>query len=84
MLNLLPTLADKFGREFVDRMTPATTYESCMALRKDYPDGVGTSQAVSSGAKAQRVPAVDDRVCEANASLDKNDDGLVCERKDGP
>ena len=83
-LNLLPALAQSLAREFVDNIAPVTAYENCRAIRKDYPDGVGTAAAVEGLDRTRRLPETSDRVYEANASLDKDDDGLVCERKNGP
>ena len=82
--NLLSTLAESSGRKFVDNIAPATAYESCKALREDYPDGLGTSAAVGALDRKHNVPVADDRLADANAALDKDRDGLVCERKNGP
>lgn len=81
LLTQLPRLAsvgDDVAKAFVPR--PTTSYESCAALRKDHPDGVGTALGVSEFKPKTNRPEVDVAVYNANSSLDKDHDGIACER----
>ena len=80
-LSLLPWLASNLGRVLVDDVAPVTTFESCQAMREVHPRGVGATAAVSALQRKHRVPEADDRLFDANASLDKDGDGIACERE---
>lgn len=86
----LPKLVD-YGENLKDRaveavqpesMLPAIGFDSCQALREVYPDGVGTVAAVRRVKGPWGVPAIQPEVYRASAVLDKDRDGLVCERSD--
>lgn len=57
------------------------TYDSCRALRADHPRGVGTTSAVSMLHRTAHRPAADDAAYAANAALDRDRDGIACERR---
>jgi hypothetical protein len=73
-------IGDAVSRGLVDQVAPATSFETCAALRREYPLGVGTVAAVD-GLTRDRLPAVDNRAYEANADLDIDADGIACERR---
>lgn len=83
LLGLLPIAAA--GAVAVALMSQAsvTTYDSCAGLRADHPHGVGTAWAVAELTRHHRVPETDDAVYRANSGLDRDHDGLVCERHVG-
>lgn len=71
----------------VDAVRPETVlpdlgFDSCAALRRVYPDGVGTVAAVRKVKGPWGVPAIQPEVYRASEVLDKDRDGLVCERAD--
>ena len=57
-------------------LVPATKYKNCDALRKKYPNGVAisTDKVGASGA------TVNKSVYNANRNLDRDKDGIACER----
>jgi hypothetical protein len=55
-------------------------YRGCGALRAAYPNGVKATGAANAGRRARPVSAVDTALATANARLDDDGDGLVCER----
>jgi hypothetical protein len=73
-------IGDTVSRGLVDHVAPASSFETCAALRREYPRGVGTVAAVD-GLTRDHLPAVDDRAYEANADLDVDADGIACERR---
>ncbi len=81
-INQLPNLADRIGDNLAGTLTPttATSYESCEALRKDYPKGVGTAAAVARMKRTKGRPVADSTAYAANSALDTDRDGLACER----
>ncbi len=79
-LPYLPRAGEAVSRAILDSAAPATSYETCAALRREFPRGVGTYAAVD-GLGGRRLPAVDDRTYRANADLDRNDNGIACERR---
>jgi Nuclease-related domain len=88
LMTQAPRLAD-FRDSLVDRikdavvpdsLTPELAYDSCAALREIYPDGVGTGTAVREARLERALPAVQPEVARFSAALDKDGDGLVCER----
>jgi hypothetical protein len=66
----------------------ATKYKNCSALNKVYPGGVSKSGAVdmtkkngkSIPAKPKKAPVVDDAAYAANPKLDRDKDGIACEK----
>lgn len=77
---LLPGLITSAVHELTDDFAPVATYEDCKALRADHPHGAGTSEAVNALQRERRIPVADDRLFDANSSLDRDGDGIVCER----
>jgi hypothetical protein len=84
----LPRLAD-FRDSMVDKVRHALApeelvhdlgYDSCDAVRAIYPNGVGTAEAVHKLKGNGKRPAVQPEVYRASATLDKDGDGVVCER----
>lgn len=68
-------------------LTPATahaaqSYSNCSAMHADYPHGVGKAGAVDSTSKKTPVTdfTVDNDLYAANSSLDRDDDGIACEK----
>lgn len=56
-------------------------YKNCGDLNKVYKGGVArSSKSVNSGSKLKQKPVVNAKVYELNKSLDRDKDGLVCER----
>lgn len=56
-------------------------YKNCAALQKVYPGGVALSARwVNKGARLKLTPAVNARVYNLNRTLDRDKDGLACER----
>ncbi len=56
-------------------------YKNCGALQKFYAGGVAlSSQSVNKGGKIKLKPTVNARVYNLNKSLDRDKDGLACER----
>lgn len=87
-ISQVPKLVD-MGESLKDRAThaispesllPDAAFQSCEALRAIYPDGVGTAKAVKRLKGKWGVPAVQPEIYEASKILDKDRDGLVCER----
>jgi hypothetical protein len=60
--------------------TPAP-YERCAALRTDFPNGVGTAAAVEDLRRKRQRPDLEPLVYAVNVALDKDHDGLACERE---
>lgn len=59
----------------------STVYKTCLLLNKKYPGGVATSySARNKGAGMKYIPRVDAAAYKANIKLDKDKDGIVCER----
>jgi hypothetical protein len=56
-------------------------FKNCPALYKVYPGGIAkTAGWINKGSKLKQKPAANARVYDLNKSLDKDKDGLVCER----
>jgi hypothetical protein len=56
-------------------------YGNCSTLNKDYPGGVAkSSKWVNKGSKIKQKPTVNAKVYDLNKSLDRDKDGLACER----
>jgi uncharacterized repeat protein (TIGR02059 family) len=59
----------------------STVYKTCQLLNKKYPGGVATSYAArNKGTGMNYIPRVDSAVYKANIKLDKDKDGIACER----
>ncbi len=57
------------------------TYPNCTALNKDYPGGVARSSSVKNkGGKTKYKPYVSKALYDANQRLDRDKDGIACER----
>ena len=78
-LSQLPRIVD-LATQVVSDVLVGHQYGTCGELREDYPNGVGRAAAVDEMKRKRHRPAVDARVSVANSSLDRDDDGLVCER----
>lgn len=61
-------------------LATAATFTRCADLRVTYPNGVKRTGATNTGKKKRGVVVVDDAVYRANAGLDRDEDGLACER----
>jgi hypothetical protein len=80
LLNALPHLSaigDRIGQTIVERTSPA--YDSCRALRRVYPEGVGTAAAVGALKRKHHRPVAGEVAYGANRSLDTDRDGIACE-----
>lgn len=59
----------------------AQKFKNCTALQKVFPGGVAKStNSKNKGAKLRQVPTVDGAVYQLNKGLDRDKDGLACER----
>jgi len=66
----------------------ATKYKNCSALNKVYPGGISQTGAVDMSKKKgklvpanpKKAPVVDDAVYEVNRKLDRDKDGIACEK----
>lgn len=59
----------------------AKTYANCTALNKDYKGGVAKDNKVTNkGGKTKFKPTVSAELYKANASKDRDKDGIACER----
>lgn len=60
----------------------SSDYANCKALNADYPHGVGKPGAVDSTSKTPVTTfTVDADVYKANRSLDRDGDGIACEKR---
>ena len=75
---VVPSAADLMPSETPD------VYDRCRALRDVYTCGVRAEGARNAGRKLEAKPATDGAVAAANAALDVDGDGLVCELSKGP
>lgn len=58
-----------------------TKYKNCTALQKVYAGGVAlSSKSVNKGGKIKLKPTVNSKVYNLNKSLDRDKDGLACEK----
>jgi hypothetical protein len=55
-------------------------YKNCTAMNKDYPGGVARAGAQNLGGKIKRSPLVNTDIYLKNKTLDRDKDGLVCEK----
>lgn len=56
-------------------------FANCAALNKVYKGGVAkSSKVVNKGGKTKHKPTVNAKVYQANASKDRDKDGIACER----
>ena len=78
-LSQLPRIADLASRTITDQLVE-TRFGSCKELRAEYRNGVGTVAAVNELKRRRKGPSADPAVYAANAGLDKDGDGLACER----
>ena len=81
------------GSEIVARVVPTPTFSAvtraavpsppafadCVSLRRPFPTGVQLAGAHNAGPKLQLIPVTNNAVARANARLDRDHDGLVCE-----
>lgn len=59
----------------------AVKYKNCTALQKVYPGGVAKSaSSINKGGRIRLAQVVNAKVYELNKSLDRDKDGLVCEK----
>ena len=55
-------------------------YKNCSAMNKDYPGGVARAGAQNLGGKIKKSPLVNTNIYLKNKSLDRDKDGIVCEK----
>ena len=79
-LSQLPRIADFASHTITDNLV-GHGYGSCKELRADYPRGVGQAAAVEALKRKHHRPASEPGVYAATSTLDRDRDGLVCERK---
>ena len=58
----------------------AKVFKNCTELNKVYPGGVALPGAVNSGGVTKKVPKYDKALYEANKKLDRDKDGIACEK----
>lgn len=58
-------------------------YKNCAAMQKVYPHGVGASKKVKDKTSGKRVATftVNAKVYAANKGLDRDKDGIACEKR---
>jgi hypothetical protein len=62
--------------------TPSV-FSRCADLRATYPSGVKRASASNIGKPNRGRPVIDGRTYRANAALDRDGDGVACERTRG-
>jgi secreted trypsin-like serine protease len=62
------------------RLISQTTFASCSRLRRIFPDGIAFSKAAAANESQTRLAFVSRAGYLANKKLDKDKDGIVCER----
>ena len=55
-------------------------FKNCTELNKVYPGGVARIGAMNSGGKTKIVPNFNDALYKANKKLDRDSDGIACEK----
>ena len=63
-------------------------YKNCTALNKDYPGGISKTGATDTSKKGGKIvpanpkktPTVDDAIYAKNKGLDRDKDGIACEK----
>lgn len=73
-----------FGLSTIDTVEAkqkVKTYKNCTALNKDYKGGVAKSSKVKNkGGKTKYKPFVSSALYNANKKLDRDKDGIACEK----
>ncbi|MBS4201859.1 excalibur calcium-binding domain-containing protein [Bacillus sp. FJAT-49732] len=73
-----------FGLSTIDTVEAkqkVKTYKNCTALNKDYKGGVAKSSKVKNkGGKTKYKPFVSSSLYNANMKLDRDKDGIACEK----
>ena len=61
--------------------TAAKKYANCTALNKAYPGGVAkSSKTKNKGGKTKKKPKVSAKIYAANSKMDRDKDGIACEK----
>ena len=55
-------------------------YKNCTELNQVHPGGVAKPGAVNKGGKTKNEPTIDAPLYKLNASLDRDRDGIACEK----
>jgi len=58
----------------------AKKFKNCTELNKVYPGGVAKSGAVNKGGVTKNEPTIDSALYKANFKLDRDKDGIACEK----
>lgn len=58
----------------------AKKFKNCTELNKVYPGGVALPGAVNAGGATKQEPKYDKALYTANKSLDRDKDGIACEK----
>lgn len=75
-----PSTAPSTGSPVVKAPKPAK-YKNCSALQKVYPQGIARSSTwVNKGGGIKLIPVVNSKVYDLNKALDRDKDGIACER----
>lgn len=75
------TFSFEFGGAVLPKIRTEIRYKNCTELRKAFNGGVANSlKWVNKGAKLKQKPIVNSEVYDLNKALDRDKDGLVCER----
>lgn len=88
IFSALLTIALTFSSSTATYAADATKYKNCTALNKSYPGGIAKTGATDTTkkngkvvvAKPKKSPVVDDAVYAKNKSLDRDKDGVACEK----
>ena len=70
----------KKSSKSVTTRVKAKKYKSCKALNKDYPGGVARTERTAWKGAGNREPVVFKALYKKNSKLDRDTDGVVCER----
>jgi hypothetical protein len=55
-------------------------YKNCTEMNQVHPGGVAKPGAVNKGGKTKNEPTIDAPMYKLNASLDRDKDGIACEK----
>jgi hypothetical protein len=77
---------DDLVRQVIPSITPAAptpvpeVFTSCTSLRAEHTSGIKAPGAKNQGRRLRAKPTVDSAEAAANSRLDRDGDGLICER----
>ena len=72
------SLVITLGLTIIPSTAHAAPFKNCTALRAKYPNGVAKSLAAANAQK--KIPKVSAAIYKANKSMDRDGDGVACEK----